>query len=286
MRFASFERDGTRSIGVVAGGEIVDLSAWSPDVPQDVASFLGLGTQARDLAAQAQGSRAPRYDLSSVRLVAPVPNPGKVFGIGMNYQSFVDALDARPGALPRLWFGRPPACIAGPQDDVWMPRGSMQLDFEGEIALVIGRRCRGVSAGEAPAYIAGYTVCNDFTVRDWAAVSPVLGKSLATHTPMGPWLVTPDELGDPHDLQVTTTVNGVVRQRATSAEMITNVFGLVAELSAVMALEPGDIVLTGTPAGCGVLNRPPQFLGLGDEVRVQVEGIGEIVNTIVAEPLQ
>ena len=288
MKLATFVHEGVHRLGAIAGDEVVDLSAHDRAVPADMGRFLALGAAGLDAARRAIAGNAPRHPRDTIVLSAPVPSPAKVFGIGLNYTSFVSELRALAGAVPpqRIWFGRQQACIVGPNADVWMPLGSSQLDYEGELAIIIGASCRGVTAGEAHAFIAGYTVCNDLTVRDWAAVSPLLGKSFATHAPMGPWLVTADEIDDPQNLTITTSVNGTTRQSASTAEMLSNCYELVAELSAVTTLEPGDVILSGTPGGCGSLHRPAVFLRPGDRVCVSIDGIGEIANRIVSEPLQ
>jgi 2-keto-4-pentenoate hydratase/2-oxohepta-3-ene-1,7-dioic acid hydratase in catechol pathway len=167
-----------------------------------------------------------------------------------------------------------------------MPRVSRDLDYEGELAFVIGRRCRHVPREHAPRVIAGYLVANDVSVRDWQRRSPTmtLGKSFDTHGPIGPWIVTADELEDPHDLLLRTWVNGEMRQSARTDDLIWNCFDLVATLSTVLTLEPGDVITTGTPAGVGAASDPPRFLQVGDRVRIEIERIGAIENEVIAEP--
>lgn len=289
MRLVSFERpatDGTR-LGVVVDDEIVDLTSFDGALPTDMAAFLALGPAALDGARRATTRAVDRLPLVDARLQAPVASPRQVYGIGLNFRSFRDAAAARGMTPPpgqRVWFHRHRGCVCGPTDDVWLPDVTTALDFEGELALVIGRRGRGVDAGEARRMIAGYTVCNDVTMRDWAARCPLLGKSFETHAPMGPWLVTADELDDPHGLAIETTVDGEVRQRGSTAEMLTDCYALVAELSTITTLEPGDVILTGTPDGCAVLSDAPRYLRVGETVRVTIEGIGSIENAVVPAP--
>jgi 2-keto-4-pentenoate hydratase/2-oxohepta-3-ene-1,7-dioic acid hydratase in catechol pathway len=169
-----------------------------------------------------------------------------------------------------------------------MPRVSSLLDYEGELALVIGTRCRHVAVDQAHEVIAGYTVANDVTVREWQLRAPTMtiGKSFDTHGPLGPWLVTPDELGDPHDLSLKTYVNDELRQDGNTREMVYDCYQQLAHLSEAFTLEPGDVIATGTPTGIGAVREPfPEgMLKVGDVVRIQIEGIGELRNTVAQEP--
>ena len=176
----------------------------------------------------------------------------------------------------------------GPGDEIHMPKVSTFLDYEAELALVIGKRCRHVPAERAHEVIAGYTCANDVTVRDWQgrAQTMQIGKSFDTHGPLGPWLVTPDELGDPQDLRIRCLLDGEVRQDASTAEMVFDCFQQVSHLSEAFTLEPGDVIATGTPAGVGIGRQPirDNLLKVGSTVTVEIEGIGELVNTVVPEP--
>ena len=187
-----------------------------------------------------------------------------------------------------MFFNKQVTCVVGPDDDVHMPRVSSLLDYEGELAIVIGTRCRHVPEDRAHEVIAGYTIANDVSVRDWQLRTPTMtmGKSFDTHGPLGPWVVTPDELGDPHDLGIRTYVNDELRQDGNTGEMIYDCFQQVAHLSEAFTLEPGDVIATGTPAGIGAVRQPfPEgLLKVGDVVRVEIDGIGELVNTVVEEP--
>jgi 2-keto-4-pentenoate hydratase/2-oxohepta-3-ene-1,7-dioic acid hydratase in catechol pathway len=160
------------------------------------------------------------------------------------------------------------------------------VDYEGELAFVIGRRCRHVPADRAPEVIAGYTIVDDVSVRDWQLRSPTMtmGKSFDTHGPMGPWMVTADEVGDPHGLHLRTWVNGELRQEATTDQLMYNCWEMVEHLSTVFTLEPGDVISTGTPSGVGIAMRPPRLLKSGDTVRIQIEGIGTLENPVIDEP--
>jgi 2-keto-4-pentenoate hydratase/2-oxohepta-3-ene-1,7-dioic acid hydratase in catechol pathway len=169
-----------------------------------------------------------------------------------------------------------------------MPRVSTLLDYEGELAVVIGTRCRHVPEDRAHEVIAGYTITNDVSVRDWQLRTPTMtmGKSFDTHGPLGPWIVTGDELGDPHDLTLKTYVNDELRQDSNTREMIYNCYQQVAHLSQAFTLEPGDVIATGTPAGIGAVRQPfpDGLLKVGDVVRIEIDGIGSLTNAVVEEP--
>jgi 2-keto-4-pentenoate hydratase/2-oxohepta-3-ene-1,7-dioic acid hydratase in catechol pathway len=227
-----------------------------------------------------------RHPLDEVRLLAPVL-PRKFLAIGLNYADHIAESGMEAPEFP-VFFNKQVTCVVGPGDDVHLPRVSNLLDYEGELAVVIGTRCRHVPAERAHEVIAGYTIANDVSVRDWQLRTPTMtmGKSFDTHGPLGPWLVTPDELGDPHDLAIKTYVNDELRQDGNTGEMIYDCYEQVAHLSQAFTLEPGDVIATGTPAGIGAVRQPfPEgLLKVGDVVRVQIDGIGELVNTVVAEP--
>lgn len=285
MKLATIESNGTTRVAAVLNGEVVDLTGHVPSTVRDVATLLALGHEARALVERAinAGQRTP---LDQVRLRSPVLHAGKVMGVGMNYRSFVAAAQRLGLTLPveRIWFYRPVACLNGPHDDVWLPRKSTDFDYEAELAIVIGRPARYLSEAQAVHAIAGYTVANDLTLRDRVLKSVVLGKSFDTHLPLGPWVVTADELGDPHDLAIRTWVNGSLRQESNTADMIAGCHELVAQISSVCTLNPGDIILTGTPDGSGIFQKPQTSLAVGDVVKVEIEGIGAIENRIVEEP--
>ena len=289
MKLASFSLDGKRSLGAVRGSDVVDLSA-------DARGFASLealleGGQGAFERARRLAEDGPAVPLSRVELHAPVRRPGKFLAIAANYQSHIDeVLAANPSYVPPVfqrWFAKLPSCVNDPYADILMPPESSELDYEAELAVIIGRRCRRVRAENAAAVIAGYTVCNDVSARDWQKRSPtiMLGKSFDTHGPLGPWMVTPDEIPDPHDLLVTCSVNGSLRQSGRTSEMLHTCFEQIAYLSTVCTLEPGDVIATGTPRGTGAAMRPPGLLEPGDRVRCEVERIGAIEAWVVRETL-
>jgi 2-keto-4-pentenoate hydratase/2-oxohepta-3-ene-1,7-dioic acid hydratase in catechol pathway len=225
-------------------------------------------------------------NLASVRLLAPIPQPPEYLGVGFNYRDHLNEAKFSPPATP-TFFNKQTSCIVGPADEVLLPRMSEQLDYEGELGIVIGRAARNLSRDEAAAAIFGYVVVNDLSVRDWQLASPTvtLGKSFDTHGPFGPWIATADEVPDPQALILTTTVNGEIRQHTTTADMIFDCREIVVFLSRVMTLQPGTIVTTGTPAGVGHFHCPPAYLRAGDLVTVDIAGLGQLANRVIAEKM-
>ena len=219
-----------------------------------------------------------------VRLRAPVPRPGKLIGVARNYAAHAVERGAEPAAEPIL-FVKASSSVIGPGDEIVLPAASGQVDFEGELAVVIGRRAHGVAEEEALDFVAGYTVANDVTARDFQNVrgQRFLGKSCDTFAPLGPTLVTGDEIDDPQKLQLQTRVSGELRQSASTAGMIFPVARVISFASRLMTLEPGDVLLTGTPPGVGAADEPPRWLREGDVVDVEIEGLGRLRNHVVAE---
>jgi 2-keto-4-pentenoate hydratase/2-oxohepta-3-ene-1,7-dioic acid hydratase in catechol pathway len=281
VKLASFEVDGRRSIGVVLGDEIAEIGGTMEELLELGADGLAL--------AQRNAEDGPRIALADVRLRAPVTRPSKYLAIAANYQSHIDEVKAAmPDYVPPVfqrWFTKLPNAINGPYDPIPMPPESTELDYEVELAIVIGKRCRRVSVADAPSVVAGYTIHNDVSVRDWQRRSPtiMLGKAWDRHGPLGPWIVTPDEIGDPHALTLTCSVNGEVRQRGSTSEMINSCWDQIAYLTTVMTLEPGDVIATGTPFGTAGSMKPPRWLQVGDVVRCEIEKIGHIEAVVEAE---
>src|SRR6478672_482067 len=234
----------------------------------------------------ARDDQDDRYDLAEVRLLAPAL-PRKYLAIGLNYADHVAESGLQAPEVP-FFFNKQVTCVIGPGDDVHMPRVSSLLDYEAELAIVIGKWCRHVPVERADEVIAGYTIANDVSVRDWQLRTPTMtiGKSFDTHGPLGPWIVTADELGDPHDLGIRTFVNGEQRQDGNTGEMVFNCFQQVSHLSEAFTLQPGDVIATGTPAGVGAARQPfPEgLLKVGDVVRIEIDGIGWLENAVVKEP--
>ena len=288
MKLVTFSVRGYTSIGKVVGSQVVDLHATDPSLPRTMLELLQAGPSAMERARAVSVERAATWPLADVRLEATVPNPSRFLAIGMNYKKHVQEVLEAGIKVPdsQFWFNKQVSCVNGPFDPVHLPHASDKVDYEAELGVVIGRRCRHVSVADAPSVGAGYLVINDVTVRDWQMRSPTmtLGKSFNTHGPMGPWLVTPDEVPDPHALRMRMLVNGEVRQEVSTGEMIFNIWDQIAYLSTVMTLEPGDVIATGTPSGVGAAMKPPQFRRVGDVMRVEIENIGHIENICIQEP--
>jgi 2-keto-4-pentenoate hydratase/2-oxohepta-3-ene-1,7-dioic acid hydratase in catechol pathway len=283
MRLATYVHDGSERPSVVVEDDIIDLGTAAPDLPGSVSAIVALGPDGRDAVAKAVRRALERRALSEVTLGPPV-RPQKFYGIGLNYFDHAEEAKREPTEFPTV-FAKMVNSVNGPFGDVELPAVSEQLDYEGELAVVIGRRCRRVSVDTAAGVVGGYTITNDFTVRDWQRKTQqwTLGKSFDTHGPLGPWLVTPDELPDPHNLAFRTLVNGEVRQQSNTNNLIHNCWKLIAELSTACTLEPGDVIATGTCAGVGAFHTPPRWLVAGDVVRVEFDGIGAIENRVVAQ---
>jgi 2-keto-4-pentenoate hydratase/2-oxohepta-3-ene-1,7-dioic acid hydratase in catechol pathway len=286
MRLATFTQNGATRIGVLAGEDLVDLAVAAPELPREMVAFLAAGASALSRAADLSSSARARLPLSTVHLEAPVLRPPKFLAIGLNYADHVAESKLEMPKLPTV-FNKQATCVTGPSDPIHMPRVSKALDYEGELGFVIGRRCRHVPRDRAREVIAGYLVVNDVSVRDWQLRVPTwtMGKSFDTHGPIGPWIVTEDEIGDPHSLRLRTRVNGEPRQDSNTKNLIFDCFAIVEHLSTAFTLEPGDVVATGTPAGVGISMKPPRLLEVGDVVRVEIERIGAIENPVIHEPM-
>jgi 2-keto-4-pentenoate hydratase/2-oxohepta-3-ene-1,7-dioic acid hydratase in catechol pathway len=281
MKLCRFATEGGPALGVIEGEEVADLSGTGlPAEPARALDEVGRG----GLAERAEG--APRLALAELRLLAPA-TPRKYLAIALNYRDHIAEMGMEAPEVP-VFFNKQVTCVVGPGAEVHMPKVSTFLDYEAELAVVIGRRCRHVPAERAHEAIAGYTCANDVSVRDWQgkAQTMTIGKSFDTHGPLGPWLVTGDELGDPQDLAIRCYVGDELRQDARTSEMVFDCFQQVSHLSEAFTLEPGDVIATGTPAGVGLGRKPVRdnLLHVGETVRVEIEGIGELANSVVEEP--
>lgn len=282
MKLVTFQHQRHTLVGAVVADQIVP---YDQDGSMSMSAFLEAGAGARAQLQEKIDAGNNRIALSSVTLLAPVPRPGKYLGVGLNYADHIAETGLEPPEFPTL-FTKQSTCVIGPGQAIHRPRVSDKLDYEGELGFVIGRRCRHVTQAQAPDCIGGYLICNDVTVRDWQARSATwtLGKSFDTHGPIGPWIVTPDEIGDPHNLAVRTWVNSGLRQSSNTNQLIFNCYYLVEYLSTAMTLEPGDIITTGTSSGVGVKMKPRGYLQPGDVVRVEIEKIGVLENPVTEEP--
>ncbi|XP_055676338.1 fumarylacetoacetate hydrolase domain-containing protein 2-like isoform X1 [Falco peregrinus] len=266
------------------GGDLVDLSTAEPALPRSMRAFLergrgGLAAARRVL--ESGGHRVPR---SSVRLLAPVGDPEKVICVGLNYR---DHCLEQGVSVPRepIIFSKFPSAIAGPFDDIVHPQESTEVDWEVELAAVIGTKGRHIEEASALDHVVGYTVANDISARDWQMRRNgrqwLLGKTFDTFCPLGPALVTKEAVADVHNLSIRCSVNGQVMQDSSTSQLIFRLPKLIAWVSQFVTLVPGDILLTGTPRGVGVFRNPPVFLKRGDEVRCEIEELGTICNRVV-----
>jgi 5-carboxymethyl-2-hydroxymuconate isomerase len=285
LKLLSFEVQGRSSFGAVRGDGIVELRGRLAARLDCLQAVLGAGAldRARELVARA----SPDFAQADVRWLPPVPQPEKIFCIGVNYAERNE--EYRDGSAAPKYpsvFMRTPGSLVGHRAPLLLPLESRQLDYEGEIAIVIGRTGRRIPVEQALAHIAGLTCMNEGTVRDWVRhgkFNVTQGKNFDASGAIGPWLVTADEFAGYDDLRVITRVNGETRQDDTTARLMFPFAQLIHYLSLFTTLRPGDIISTGTPTGAGVRFDPPRYLQAGDTVEVEVSGIGVLSNTVIAE---
>jgi 2-keto-4-pentenoate hydratase/2-oxohepta-3-ene-1,7-dioic acid hydratase in catechol pathway len=299
MRLATFDAGRGPRVGVIAlDNTLIPINDVVPDAPLDMLGVIaggdGLHARLRDLAAKGKDGAK----LTTVKLLAPIPRPRRnVLCVGWNYSEHfaegaaVRAQTTTPGQqeipeFPAL-FSKNPATVTGPDAPIWFPAPhSEQLDWEAELALIIGRGGRDIGEDEAMGHVFGYTCANDVSVRDvqrrhggqWFK-----GKNFDSHLPMGPWIVSADEI-DPSTLRIQSRVNGVMKQDSNTKFMVFKIPRLMREFSAGMELEPGDIISTGTPAGVGFARKPPEFMKVGDTVEIEIERIGVLRNAVQGRP--
>jgi len=283
MKLVTFTHNGLTRVGAIHADSVVDSDGIS-DIPADMISFLAAGKPALAAMQSLIDSGKQRLAIAEVKLHAPIPRPGKYLGIGLNYADHVAETGRERPEYP-TFFTKQSSCVIGNGDAIQRPKVSDKIDYEGELAFVIGQRCRHVPLEQAHEMIAGYTIANDVTIRDWQMRSPTwtLGKSFDTCGPLGPWLVTADEIPDPHQLSLKTWVDDELRQSANTSEMLFNCYEMVAYLSQAMTLEPGDVITTGTPAGVGVKMQPRGYLKAGETVRIEISALGTLTNPVIDE---
>lgn len=286
MKLLRFTAGGVTRAGALHGDTVVPLTDLASDAPDSLRAVLAAGPALLTRLRSALAGHTGGLPLSAVRLEAPLPEAQKFLAIGMNYHDHAEEAAKAGVPVPKhqLWFNKQVSCITGPYDPIYKPRVSDKMDYEAELGVVIGKRCRYVSEADARTVVGGYFVCNDVTARDWQFKSPTftLGKSFDSHGPIGPWITTDDEIADPHDLTMRLWVNGELRQQASTGGMIYNIWQQIHELSQVMTLEPGDLIATGTCANVGIALG--KFLQPGDVVKVEIERLGCIENRVEAEP--
>ncbi|XP_027590708.1 fumarylacetoacetate hydrolase domain-containing protein 2-like [Pipra filicauda] len=265
------------------GGDLVDLNAAEPALPLSMREFLELGPRGLELAQRALESGQHRVARGATRLLAPVGDPEKLICVGLNYRDHCEEQGARVPKEPII-FSKFPSAITGPFDDIVLPQDSTEVDWEVELAAVIGKRGRHIEESAALEHVVGFTVANDVSARDWQLRNGrqwLLGKTFDTFCPLGPALVTREAVKDPHNLWIRCSINGRPMQDSSTHHLVFGVPALIAWVSRFVTLVPGDILLTGTPAGVGFFRKPPVFLKPGDEVQCEIEELGTICNRVV-----
>jgi 2-keto-4-pentenoate hydratase/2-oxohepta-3-ene-1,7-dioic acid hydratase in catechol pathway len=283
MRIITFEAGGQTHPGVILGDFALDLAAAGFSTVHDLIKHNVVGqSQLEKLIAEAP--IAARYRLGDIKLLAPLPQPKKLICVGLNYLDHAKETGAEVPKVPTI-FNKFATAVIGPGDNIVLPKVSKAPDYEAELAFVIGQGGRHIAAENWADHVFGYTIVNDVSARDYQKATSqwLMGKTFDTFAPLGPWIVTADEIPDPHVLDIQLDIDGEVLQKSNTRELIFKIPELIAFLSSVFTLEPGDIVSTGTPAGVGFTRNPPRFLRAGEEVTVKIQGIGELRNPVVAE---
>ena len=278
MKLATYTTGGPDRTGIIVNDTLVDTGFGGPMIDL-IRHWDALKPDLERRAAAGKG-----VPLTAVKLKAPVTRPGKIFAIGLNYADHI--AESRMATPERqVWFTKAQTSVNGPYDPIAIARGTSTPDYEAELIAIIGRGGKHIAAADAAAAVFGYCVGNDVTERMWQHAVPqwTLGKSFDTQAPMGPWIVTADELGEPHDLGIRCFVNGEKRQDSNTRHLVFDVWQQVEHLSVGMTLEPGDVLFTGTPGGVGAAMDPRRFLAPGDVVRCEIDKLGHIEATMVAE---
>jgi 2-keto-4-pentenoate hydratase/2-oxohepta-3-ene-1,7-dioic acid hydratase in catechol pathway len=272
MRLVTFQPLGKGAIpeaGIVSGDRVTGLG-------RDMLSVIASGRPA--------DSEGPSYELSTVRLLAPIPRPPKFICVGLNYRDHAREAGLEIPSVPTI-FSKFSNVVIGPGATIVLPKISKRPDYEAEFAFVIGSGGRHIPAASALDHVFGYTIVNDVSARDYQMATSqwLMGKTFDTFAPMGPWIVTRDEIADPHSLDLTLEIGGEILQHSNTRELVFGVPALIEFISSVVTLEPGDVVATGTPAGVGFARKPPRYLRDGDEVVIRIQGIGELRNPVIGE---
>lgn len=293
LKLVTFTFEESTRTGAQIGSDILDLNAADPSIPRDMVSLLQGGDTMMNRVRDAVNAGGTTIKLEQVKLESPVMNPPKILAVGLNFMAHWDEIPSevkeRNGLkLPEkpVIFNKQSSSVTGPFDGIELPPESIKLDYEAELGVVIGKTCRRVAKEDVLDVIAGFTCLNDVTVRDWQHHSPnwTMGKSWDTHCPMGPCMVTKDEIDDMQNLQIKLFVDDEERQNFNTGEMIFDVATQISYLSTAFTLCPGDVIATGTSAGVALFRPGPPWLTAGQKVRMEVEGIGAIENTVVSDP--
>jgi len=271
MRLVTFQVEvgSTPQAGVISGNQVIGLG-------KDMLSVIAAGTL--------PAITGPAYDLAAVKLLAPIPRPPKFICVGMNYRDHAREAGVDIPSIPTI-FSKFSNVVIGPGAPIVLPKNSTRPDYEAEFAFVIGPGGRHIPAARAMDHVFGYTIVNDVSARDHQTTTSqwLISKSFDTFAPMGPWIVTRDEIADPHALDLTLEIGGQILQHSNTRELVFGIPALIEYISSVVTLEPGDIVATGTPAGVGFARKPPRYLQPGDEVVIRIQDIGELRNPVQQE---
>jgi len=277
MKFVSYEYTHGPRFGAVIGNDIIDLS----DAGHSLRKVLATGPLDNLQAVAAR--RKPTVSLDHVVLLQVIPDAARVICVGKNYGDHAAEMGGAPPDKPNL-FMRTPQSLVGHRQSIVAPSASQEYDYEGELAVVIGKGGRRIPPERALSHVAGYTCFLDGSIRDFQKHSFTAGKNFDSSGACGPWLIPASEVPDPQNLMLTTRINGEVMQHANTSEMIHSVAEIISYISAFTHLEPGDVISTGTPAGVGAARKPPKWLKPGDKVEVEIERIGILANTVISEP--
>ena len=283
MRFVTIQRDSDTEPGVLLDDRVIPIQgAGFASVLEVIEGGAEAQTRVRRWIAGPASSHG--LDPAGLTFAAPIPRPPKLICIGLNYRDHAAESKLAIPEVPTM-FAKFPTAVIGPGQPIVLPKNSTKPDYEAEFAVVIGRRGRHVAEDRWRDYVFGYTILNDVSARDFQMATSqwMIGKTFDTFAPFGPAIVTADEIADPHSLRISLTLNGETMQDSSTGNLIFKLPQLIAYLSSVFTLEPGDVIATGTPAGVGFARKPPRWLRPGDEVRIQIEGLGELVNPVVAE---
>ncbi|WP_152053664.1 fumarylacetoacetate hydrolase family protein [Tautonia marina] len=268
-------------------GRFVDLNAADPTLPDSVRALLALGSEGLARARQAASTGSVAFASGAATLLAPVPDPQKIICLGLNYRDHAIETGAKIPEEPIL-FSKYPSSLIGHEAPIQLPKVSHEVDYEAELVIVIGQPGRDIPADRAMDHVAGYAVGHDVSARDWQLRKPggqwMSGKTFDTFAPVGPYLVTADEVPDPHALGIRLRLNGRLMQDSSTSQLIFRVPETIAYLSQIMTLEPGDLIFTGTPPGVGMARKPPVWLKPGDVVEVEIDGLGTLRNPVEARP--
>jgi 2-keto-4-pentenoate hydratase/2-oxohepta-3-ene-1,7-dioic acid hydratase in catechol pathway len=284
MRFVTFQRPGgDPEAGVAIGSQVVALSgAGFPGMIAVLAGGAGAKAKIHDWIHHPPANAT--FALDAIRLLAPIPRPPKLICVGLNYRDHATETKMEIPEIPTI-FSKFSNTVIGPREPIILPKNSSRPDYEAEFAFVIGKGGRHISRDDWAGHVFGYTVVNDVSARDFQMATSqwLMGKTFDTFAPMGPWIVSADEIADPHALDINLHINGETLQSSNTRELIFKIPELVEFISSVVTLEPGDVVSTGTPAGVGFARKPPRYLRAGDEIVINIAGIGELHNPVVAE---